>query len=692
MLSSIGTVILGEKKKKIKEDDFNKKIKKLIDAYDDSLSCVIRSKKKEVTGESFIKINLELNSVVKERNKFQYYIQDHLIGIHGFTINSLYKILYEFKWSGDCNFILSNIIKNPYEFIRFKKSLLTFKKAEKINMYENLDTPIETRIDKWIIFNFHDEKNLYLKPSRITKNFKEWCHNNKLNYDKTILEKYVKINKSNGEGYWRYTTDYIIKFEKEMGDKIIKLFINEDDTLKENLYYNKTIVNKTIIDYEEENNLKLNKKQKEAIHKSIKYKFAIISGFPGTGKSTIIDVIGHYLCDHKNFGKNPNKHHISLMAPTGLAIKGLCAKCNFEYNNAYTIHKTLINHKNRFDYKKTQEYREADKEEKEFLENINKMKKSEDIIVIDESSMIDIMLFEQILDYCQEKKCALILVGDINQLPPIGLGAPFEALIQTPIFEETRVSLRTIKRQKGILSKNIKNMNINKMKISDFDDDSMLFIERDNITTEVLKKILQDIYNKEGDFQLITPQKQYDAGVINCNKLLQDIMNKIKKGAPINKVVAKKRIYNNMIEFKENDKIIRIENDYSGETFYANGDEATIINENKITNEIIIKYLCDNKLVKYKECDLEEFDLFYASTVHKMQGSQKPVIVIPMSSAHCMWRGQDKLKLLYTAVSRAQQKCIIVGSKDTFEDVLKYNKSGKESIFMKQFNIIDDLS
>ena len=475
-------------------------------------------------------------------------------------------------------------------------------------------------------------------------------------------ELFIKINHNNTI---YYSMQKFIDLEKEIGDKLIEHFyedieINDNNSLSLASY--------------------LTNDQKQAIIKSINYRFSLITGYPGTGKSTIIKEIVDYY--------NEKGTYVWLLAPTGKAIKDLkikCEKTNDKFSG--TIHRFLY-----IIYPEWMLYRNNKHKNKELTTQEQLYKEMDDmyknpfsIFIIDEASMIPFDLFTKLINIFIKHDTKLILVGDNNQLPPIQVGRPFDCILKSDIdFPITY--LEEIKRtDKVILAKNIKNYINNGLTIEDFNNDEIMFKEINNISEINLERELKLLFDENGHYRVITPQHGFDGGTEQCNRILQNIHN------PSQKLVLEHFKTN----FYINDYIIQTENDYTLDPPRVNGDVAKIIEKKKELiggkwkEFCVIEYQDDNQNRTISIQDLkEDYQLYYSATVHKFQGSQERVCVIVLSKSHSMWNGENSKKLFYTAISRAQEKCVIIGNKHVLHTLLlsNGNKDKFYSKFMKEFN------
>ena len=625
-----------------------------------------------------------------------------------FKLKTFRKIMFTFKSTNNSTYdtyLLTNLKKKPYDFINIKHQLISFEKAEILNEKYNLCSSIKIRTHAWVYDLFlkggrlyYDDRDRKIKrrtdnpafylDKKVVKNQYCWyLMKNKFNKKRSLGGLWLKIlkgqvvNYKNNKQY--YTTDEFVNLEKGLGEMILDLYHDASETAVEVQSFTDGEISTHIEIYESKQGFPFTEDQKRAIHNGIQKRFSIITGYPGAGKTTVCDCIIEFL------QKNNEKKNICLMSPTGLAVKNLRDNCK-----SYTGNKNLIGTNHRMIYNifskihrrgeemQRRQYMHSEGSEKEADNKNNDMPSSVDHIILDEASMADIFIFKTIIKWCSVFRCRLVLVGDINQLPPINYGAPFEQIIKSELFEANTTELREIKRNNGILSTNIIKLNDNQLKIDDFDNKEMVFREEHDFSLDNLSKIFAEIrQNHIGkNIHFMASQKKGEGGVEQLNKILQEIYN------ADGQIIIPGR-YN---EYREGDQIIRTENDYAGDVMRVNGDRATLVmNTSCKGTQICVQYDDD------RECQImsirdfwDNFQHFYASTVHKMQGSETDIIVLLMPHAHnFMWgRTHDSKKLLYTAISRCKEKCIVIGSSSLFMKAQNPKADNPISLFMKEFN------
>jgi len=392
--------------------------------------------------------------------------------------------------------------------------------------------------------------------------------------------------------------------------------------------------------------INLAQKQIEAVITAIDNKVMVITGGPGTGKTTIINAI------LKIFEKL--KIRIMLAAPTGRAAKRMSEATGHE---AKTIHRML----------------EYSIQKGGFQRNEESPLKC-DLLVIDEASMIDTILMHHLLKAIP-KEATFVLVGDVNQLPSVGAGNVLNDIISSgalPVVELNEI-FRQAKQSQIIV--NAHRINNGQMpKLGSFSGDAdFYFIERQDpeevlqiILELVDKRILQKFgFDPVDDIQVLTPMHRGTVGAVNLNSKLQEMLNPGEGG-----LLRGTRV------FRVNDKVMQIKNNYDKEVF--NGDIGKITRIDFENQEISITF--DGRSVDYDYTDLDEIVLAYAVSVHKSQGSEYPAVIIPVLTQHYMLLQRN---LIYTAVTRGRNLVVIVGTKKALAIGVKNNKTEKRYTYLR---------
>ena len=399
---------------------------------------------------------------------------------------------------------------------------------------------------------------------------------------------------------------------------------------------------------QEKLSITLAEKQIEAVRRSAENKVMVITGGPGTGKTTIINAI------LKIFAAKKTK--ILLAAPTGRAAKRMSETTKYE---AKTIHRLL-----EFNFKKGG----FQKNEETPLDC--------QLLIVDEVSMIDTLLMNSLLKAIPPA-ATFIMVGDVNQLPSVGAGNVLRDIIDSGIAPV--VQLNEIFRQARESSIIVNAHKINEGVLPNLQShpdkpDDFYFIEQeepDKVLEMIINLVKQRIPKRFGldsvnDIQVLAPMHRGTAGAGNLNTELQKALNPGDEG-----VLRGGRL------FKVNDKVMQIVNNYDKEVY--NGDIGRIASIDEEAKEV--KVIMDDREVIYDYSDLDELVHAYAVSVHKSQGSEYPAVVIPILTQHYVLLQRN---LLYTGVTRGKKLVVIVGTKKAMAIAVKNNKTEKRYTLLKQ--------
>ncbi|MDU2201863.1 MAG: ATP-dependent RecD-like DNA helicase [Anaerococcus hydrogenalis] len=389
------------------------------------------------------------------------------------------------------------------------------------------------------------------------------------------------------------------------------------------------------------------KEQQVAINEAFNNMLLVITGGPGTGKTTIIKAICNILDD--------NNLKFNLAAPTGRAAKRMQESTE---NPALTIHRLI-----------------GIKPESPIPEYNEENKLECDYVIVDEVSMVDIKLMDKLLN-ALSSNTALILVGDHNQLPSVGPGNVLKDILDTDIKS---VRLKKIFRQaqESNIVVNAHRINDGLYPILNQKNKDFFFIDSNsnNFQKDILdlvKNRLPNYYKLDpiNDIQILAPSKKSSWGVLNLNSVLQENLNKNSKFFKINNRV-----------FKLKDKVMQVRNNYDLESMDSsnfddgvyNGDIGRIIEIDEERESLKIEFY-DGNIVSYKKEDIKDLDLSYAITIHKSQGSEFDCVVIPMMPTSFMLLNRN---LLYTAITRAKKLVILIGEKRILKQMVRNNKGSQ---------------
>lgn len=455
----------------------------------------------------------------------------------------------------------------------------------------------------------------------------------------TILKERIDIGSLNTEvvgGETLIYPPYLYYAEKKVATRLLQLQQATEPLSEDNLSL-------FIKVWEKDNQIQLAQKQKEAIKACLHHGVLVLTGGPGTGKTTVIKGILSIL---KAQGLK-----IRLAAPTGRAAKRLSETTG---QKALTIHRLL----------EANNLAQDDNLQLGFSKDIDDQLDA-DVIILDEVSMVDIVLMHHFLNAVPDG-CRIILVGDTDQLPAVGPGSVLKDIIRSQKIPAIRLDEIFRQAQTSMIIQNAHIINAGRLpdirkQYSDF-----VFYEL-NDDTSITQKIL-DLCTKdlphEGfdvlkDVQILSPMHRFLCGVENLNLMLQEQLNPKKNQDELK--------YSSQT-FRVGDKVMHIRNNYQKNVF--NGDIGFIqdVNNKKLT----VDYF--DHIVTYEKNELNELTLAYASSVHKSQGSEYKVVIIPLSTSHYIMLQRN---LLYTAITRAKQKVIIIGSKKALMTAIQSNRTQK---------------
>lgn len=592
--------------------------------------------------------------------------KDNLLCIEGMSeakAEKIYNSLINFSKSSDIILEFQNLGFSIEEcskiYNRFKDRILEIKNEDFYDIKELIDFK---RVDSIYMQNYGD---------------------NDIRTDACIIEAMELLTSSLGDTY-SFTEEITIYLQKEFNiyleaeileEKLANL-VDQGKVIQENKrYYLKKYYeaesniarNLKIIDsmpltkisaleeklanLEKRLGITYNDDQKNAIISALNNNVTIISGGPGTGKTTIINAIVALYKEEYRLSPYDIMETIALLAPTGRASKKMAMSTNLP---AYTIHRYLKWNKDRNNFFYNEENKTPHK-----------------LIIVDEVSMIDVSLFYALLSGININ-VKLILVGDTFQLPSVGPGYVLNDLISSDLFNYAPLNI--IYRQSSnsyipYLAKEIKNVDLSEDFLTKKDDFAFFPTSASDIK-KTIEEIIQISRKKnidEKSMQVLVPMYKGENGIDNLNVILQNIYNPSKR--------SKAEIIYGDVIYRENDKVLQLVNDLDHNVF--NGDIGYI--ESIVANKIKINF--DGNVVVYEKKDLKQIKHAYAITIHKSQGSEFDHVIFPV--CHNYYKMLYN-KLVYTGVSRAKKSLTMVGEVQSFVNAVKNNYANNRKTSLKE--------
>lgn len=545
------------------------------------------------------------------------------------------------------NNVLDIIEDNPYRLVEDIQGV-GFKTADDIARRAGISTDSVYRIKCGILYVLSmagNEGHIYLPKSLLIHKAHELLEVNdelienqieSLSIDKKIIVKLV----DDVERVYSHLAYYI---ELDCARMLVDLDIISDES-DEYLIHEFSKIEKN-------SGVTLDEKQRNAVILSARRGISVITGGPGTGKTTIIKMLLEYF--------DKSGQDVLLAAPTGRAAKRMTETTGYE---ARTIHRLL-----EIGAEQTMQFARND---------MNPLET--DVIIIDEMSMVDIYLFHSLLKaLCIGTR--LIMVGDASQLPSVGPGAVLKDIIDSKRFVVSTLEHIFRQSEQSDIVVNAHKINRGESILLDNKSSDFFFLERNDVNVIIegmvyliTQKLPPYVQAKPFDIQVMTPMRKGVLGVENLNRVLQDRMNPAAK--------TKKEILQGDLIFREGDKVMQVKNNYQIEwtcetkkglvyeqgTGIFNGDMGIIASIDTSLGQVKVIF-DDGRVARYSLAMLEELELAYAITIHKSQGSEYPAVVIPLLSGPEMLMNRN---LLYTAVTRAKKCVTIIGSSSTVKAMI----------------------
>ncbi len=568
--------------------------------------------------------------------------------------------------------------ENPYKLAEDIDGI-GFKKADEIAAKVGIHTDSDFRVRSGImyaLFQAAGEGHTYLPDGILMKRTAELLMLREeviaLQLSNLAMDKKLVIKKA-GEEKRIYASSYYYA-ELNCARMLHDLNIMVSDTGAEGQKETEELKIKRLLqELEKEQGIILDDLQKRAVLQSVRSGVMILSGGPGTGKTTTINTIIRYF--------ETEGMDILLAAPTGRAAKRMTEATGYE---ARTIHRLLeINGAMEGSSAKPEEDSAWQKEGKRAQFERNEENPLEtDVVIIDEMSMVDIHLFKSLLS-AVSVGTRLIMVGDVDQLPSVGPGQVLQDLINSRAFPV--VILKRIFRQAGESDIVVNAHKINRGEEIELNNKSMdfFFLERKDVNV-IYKHMIQLIREKlppyvnagPYDIQVLTPMRKGNLGVEVLNGILQQYLN------PPDGKKKEHRLGERL--FREGDKVMQIKNNYqipwevvskygisvdSGMGIF-NGDMGIITKIDEASSLLEVEY-DEHRRAEYSFSGLDEIELAYAVTIHKSQGSEYPAVLLPIMNGPKPLLNRN---LLYTAVTRAKKCVTILGSRETLREMIQNEK------------------
>lgn len=627
-----------------------KTAKKIVGAFgEDTIDVILNNKEKllEIPRLGIEKIN-KINNILKEYQSTSNIVLE--LNRMGFNTKDSLMLLNKYK-----DKVIRIIDNNIYDLI--DNINLNFKEIDTIAINNKYDLYDERRVEALIIYLLNE----ITFEQGDTYSFFQEIYNSIIKYLPDLksedLEYYlIKLSKQKRVVIKKekYYLKELYDAEEYIADRIYRLNNLERRKLPKLKEKIKELEQKIGITYDES--------QKNAIITSLNNNFTITTGGPGTGKTTIIKGIIRMLVDTCHI----SPQNIALLAPTGRASRKLMEVCNIP---AYTIHK----------------YLGWDKDNNTFSHNeINVCK--EEYIIVDEASMIDTMLMFSLLKGTRLDS-KFIFIGDYYQLPSVSQGQVLKDMIDSEVLDV--IKLNNLYRQKDgnyiiDLAHEIKNKELSDNFLTKKEDYNFIEVDNDYVLTsikDIILKALEKGY-REKDIQVLAPMYKSQNGIDNLNKMLQEIFNP--KSNDKNELTVGNKTY------REGDKVLELVND--SDNSISNGDLGYIINitnkekNGNKKNEIIVDF--DGNIVSFSPDKFINITHGYAISVHKSQGGEFNMVIIPFVNS---FKRMLYNKLIYTAVTRAKSKLILIGSREAFvygvnNDYVNNRKTTLKEMLIKKYD------
>ena len=630
-----------------------KTAKRIVERFGEATFYVIEEKPDmltEIKGISFDKAQK-----ISEAFCEQHELRRAMMFLQGFDISPAYAMRIYKKYKARTFEIVKN---NPYRLADDVVGI-GFKMADKMAASAGISADDPNRVKaavKYVLNTAAGNGDCFLPKEKLIDQCVELLELHPLAVENAIRELQVdsQIWQEKLDGVDCVYLNYYFYAEMSVAKRLLELSADYDPP---DLEYISREINRV----EKETGVTLALEQRMAVAEAMSNGVLIITGGPGTGKTTTINTIIRIL--------KQEDLDVVLAAPTGRAAKRMTEATGVE---AQTIHRLLgINFIGEDNRRQT-----FDKNEDDPIEA--------DVIIIDESSMVDIALMQALLR-AVESGSRIIFVGDVDQLPSVGAGNVLKDMIRSERLKVVRLQHVFRQAQESAIIMNAHRINQGDEPVLNEEGTDFFFMRRayaDDVAgtiQELVTKRLPKFTGCDGlsDMQILTPMRKGTLGVQNLNQVLQQTLNP--------PAFDKREVHFRQIVFREGDKVMQIKNNYnvvwkcydckSGKRYdeglgVYNGDAGIVLSIDNDAEQMRVAF-DDGKIVDYDFGQLEELELAYAITIHKSQGSEYPVVILPVYSGPPMLMTRN---LLYTAVTRAKQLVVLVGLRETVSAMIRNDK------------------
>ena len=587
----------------------------------------------------------KIDTIYQELNKNNQQETIQFLYQHGLSLTIIEKIIQTYQEN-----TLDLIKHQPYQLLEDIENI-SFKNVDKLALALGIPIDDQYRIDTLVVYCIkemcYNSGNTYVLFNHLIERLGKVDFQLK---EETYIEAINRLKEA-GKLIIRDEKIFIDLYEmaetniKEAIDYFIHLPINHEDLTK---------IEQIIETIEQRDQIQFASNQRQAIIDFVKYPLMILTGGPGTGKTTIVKAVIEV------YKKLYQSESIALVAPTGRAAKRLSELTNLE---AQTIHRLL-----HFDISNN-----------EFMFDEDHPIEC-DLLIIDEFSMVDTILFDYLLQASRMVK-KILIIGDHEQLPSVSPGNLLSDLLS--IHQIHSICLEKIYRQKqssGIIQLAhaiSSNQDIEYTMFKSYEDINFITCQNHQVLSLIQKiviKALNEGYDYN-DFQILAPMYQGVAGINAINEMLQNLLN------PMSEYVSEIKIGRQC--FREGDKVLQLKNRVEDNVF--NGDIGRIVeihlkdNFEYLSDTIVVAY--DDKLIEYTSNDFNQITLAYCMSIHKAQGSEFKIVIMPILNDYYIML---KKNLIYTGITRAKQSLFLIGQSQAFFKGIKQKQNKERLTYLKQ--------